>query len=202
MHVYVESNFVLELALLQVEHESCEKIIELAEAGKVNLVLPAYSLIEPYETIVRYAKTRTRISTDLTTEINQLSRSTPYRDEIDALRKATGLLVRSQEEEKERLRSTIDKLLAVTKIIPLDAQIISSAGKYQVAHDLSPQDSIVYASVLQHLSTTGTVAKCFLNRNSKDFDDPDIEDALSKYDCKMLFSFINGYGYISSQLGS
>lgn len=202
MDVYVESNFVLELALLQEQHESCEKIIKLCEASKVNLILPAYSLVEPYETIVRYAKKRTKISNDLVTEVKQLSRSKPYQEEIEALQKINGFLVRSQEEEKTRLRSTIDRLLAVTEIIPLDAQILSAASKYQLAHDLSPQDSIVYASVLQHLSNSGSVAKCFLNRNSKDFDDPDIEDALNKYGCKMLFSFDSGYGYISSKIGS
>ena len=53
MDIYVESNFVLELALLQEHHESCEKIIQLCEASKVKLILPAYTLVEPYETIMR-----------------------------------------------------------------------------------------------------------------------------------------------------
>jgi hypothetical protein len=57
MDVYVESNFVLEVALLQEQHESCEKIIELSEAAKAHLIVPAYSLVEPYETIARYART-------------------------------------------------------------------------------------------------------------------------------------------------
>ncbi len=87
MDVYVESNFVLEVTLLQEQHESCEKIIELCEASKVNLILPAYSLVEPYETIVRYAKKRTKISNDLATEVKQLSRSKPYQEEIEALQK-------------------------------------------------------------------------------------------------------------------
>lgn len=202
MDVYVESNFVLELTLLQEQHESCEKIVELCEAKKVNLILPAYSLVEPYETIIRYAKNRTKISNDLATEVKQLSRSKPYQEEIDALQKINGFLVRSQEEEKTRLRNTIDRLLAVTEIIPLDVQILSTASKYQLAYDLSPQDSIVYASVLKHLTTSVSSARCFLNRNSKDFDDPDIEDALNKHGCKMLFRFDNGYGYISSKIGS
>jgi len=202
MDVYVESNFVLELALLQEQFESCERIIELCEMGKAHLILPAYSLIEPYETIVRYAKNRKKISNDLATEAKQLSRSKPYQDEINALQKITGFLIRSQEEEKERLRSTLDRLLAVAEIIPLDAQIISAAGKYQLDRELSPQDSIVYASVICHLNQSASVDKCFLNRNSKDFDDPDIVDALDRYSCKMLFSFNNGYDYISNQIKS
>ena len=103
MDVYVESNFVLELALLQEHHESCEKIIQLCEASKVKLILPAYTLVEPQETIVRYAKKRIKISNDPATEVKQLSRSKPYQEEIEALQKINGFLVRSQEEEKTRL---------------------------------------------------------------------------------------------------
>jgi len=68
MIVYVETNFVLELALLQEQHESCEAIVQLCQAGAIRLVLPAYSLIEPYETIVRYLKNRTRVASDLASE--------------------------------------------------------------------------------------------------------------------------------------
>ena len=202
MDVYVESNFVLELTLLQEQHESCEKIIQLCEIGKIKLILPAYTLVEPYETIVRYAKQRIKISNDLAAEVKQLSRSKPYQEETEALQNLNGFLVRSLEEEKTRLRNTIDRLLAVTEIIPLDAQILSEASKYQFLHDLSPQDSIVYASVLQHLSNSDSTSKCFLNRNSKDFDDPDIEDALNKHGCKMLFRFDSGFGYISNKIAS
>lgn len=39
MIVYVESNFVLEVALQQEQHESCNSIIQMAEEGKLQLVL-------------------------------------------------------------------------------------------------------------------------------------------------------------------
>lgn len=53
MIAYVESNFVLELALLQASHASCEAILRLCEEGSVQLVVPAFSLAEPYETLGR-----------------------------------------------------------------------------------------------------------------------------------------------------
>ena len=53
MNVYVESNFVLELALLQEQHASCEALLRLCEEGGIQLVIPAYSLAEPYETLTR-----------------------------------------------------------------------------------------------------------------------------------------------------
>ena len=110
---------------------------------------------------MRYAKNRTKISNDLATEVKQLARSKPYQEEIDALQGVTGFLIRSQEEEKERLRTTIDRLLKGSKVVPLDSEILVSARKYQLDHDLSPQDSIIYASVLKHFSTSSSEANCF-----------------------------------------
>ncbi|HEX8213826.1 MAG TPA: hypothetical protein VF584_26905 [Longimicrobium sp.] len=46
MIVYAESNFLLELAYLQEEHESCEEILALAESGRIRLLLPAFAVVE------------------------------------------------------------------------------------------------------------------------------------------------------------
>ena len=58
MNVYVESNFVLELALLQEQSASGEAILRLGEEHRVHLVVPAYALVEPYETLARRHKQR------------------------------------------------------------------------------------------------------------------------------------------------
>jgi len=47
MIVYVESNFVLELAFLQEEYERCLELLRLAESQDIHLVLPAVSIGEP-----------------------------------------------------------------------------------------------------------------------------------------------------------
>jgi hypothetical protein len=39
---YVESNFILELAFRQEDHQSCESLLQLAEVGSIQLVLPAF----------------------------------------------------------------------------------------------------------------------------------------------------------------
>lgn len=199
MNVYVESNFILELALRQEQAAACEKILSICEAGKAKLVLPAFCIAEPYETLVRRAKQRGNLSRDLATELGQLLRSEPYREEVGALQDVTNILLRSGEEETQRLNQTLDRVLNITDVIPLERNILMSAIAHQAGLDLSPPDSIVYASVLHHLSTTVPAAGCFLNRNSKDFDDPDIVNALGNYNCKMLPRFDRGYEYIQSQ---
>ncbi|ADI64614.1 hypothetical protein [Trichormus azollae] len=78
MGVYVETNFVLELALLQEQQESCQQLLNLAESGRINLILPAFSLTEPYETLICREKIRGKLLHNLRDELNQLGHSLPY----------------------------------------------------------------------------------------------------------------------------
>lgn len=53
MIVYVETNFVLEIAREQEQVVSANKILALAEEGKIELAFPAFTLSEPFSTIIR-----------------------------------------------------------------------------------------------------------------------------------------------------
>lgn len=201
MDVYVETNFVLELALLQEQQESCQKLLDLAEAGRINLILPAFSLTEPYETLIRREKNRRNLSQDLHKELSQLGRSLPYQQQVHTYQEITEFLVNSGREEKQRFQIVVEKLLVVSKVIPLTVEILIAAMGYQSDPDFTPQDAIVYASVVEHLNKSGEQRCCFINRNSKDFDNPDIQEALDKYNCRILFKFDAGFGYIKNQIG-
>jgi hypothetical protein len=49
MIILAESNFVLELAFQQEERDEVERLVVMAEAREVELVIPACALFEPYE---------------------------------------------------------------------------------------------------------------------------------------------------------
>lgn len=196
MKVYFETNFVLELALLQEQHESCSKLLSLSEQDVVEMAMPVFCVAEAYETLIRRSKQRMRLAQDLINELRQLARSQPYKSEIDAFQNITGLLVRSTQEEDARLAQALDRMLKCTTLIILDANVLSSAGQARSLFKLQPQDSIVYASIAHHLASSRGES-CFLNRNKNDFDDPDIEEDLKKLGCKVLFSFDDGYHYVS-----
>lgn len=201
MIVYVESNFVLELALLQETHQKCEKLLEQSEAGSVRLVLPALCLTEPLETLVRRAKDRRALAFKLETEVGQLSRTALFELKRDIVSEITELLLKSAKDEKLRLFQKLDKILKVSEIIPMKPEILLLATDFQNTLKLSPQDSVVYASVVHHLNTSDdAIPKCFLNRNSKDFGQLNIKETLERHNCKLLFSFEKGYNYIQSQV--
>ena len=197
MIVYVESNFVLELAFLREEHESCLELLSLSESGDICLVLPAFSIGEPYETWVRRSKQRLELGRQLKTTIDELSRSRPYQESSDEFQELTDLLLRSDKEEKRRLDDTLQRILQTVEVIPIDLGIIRDAITFQSSPGLSPQDSIVYASILDHLTTASEELRCFITKD-KDFANPDIENQLTAYNCQLLTKFANGLGYVRS----
>lgn len=79
-------------------------------------------------------------------------------------------------------------------------EILTAAIEYEYALDFTPQDAIVYASIIEHLSKSHEQQRCFINRNSKDFDNPDIEEALDRYGCRILFKFDSGFSYVKRQI--
>jgi hypothetical protein len=51
MIVYVESNFVLEIALGQEQATSAEALLAFSESRSIELVLPSLTLTEPFSTV-------------------------------------------------------------------------------------------------------------------------------------------------------
>ena len=200
MQVYVESNFVLELALRQEQWRSCDNIVKLCEEGSVQLILPGYCLAEPHEALVRRRKRRTRVREDVEGELKQLARTDFYGDRLEEFRELASFLIGSAEDEDGRLTVVTSQLLQLAEVISLDASVLAASTDYRQRHGLSPQDAIVYASVLSHLQARRVSVSCFLNRD-KDFGDEYVVEELRNCGCELLQSFDVGYQYVVDNVG-
>ncbi len=200
MNVYVETNFVLELAFQQEQFVSCEQILQLGEAGGIKLVIPAYSLAEPHEKLIRQANSRKELQRKLRDELQQLSRTASYMSRISSIQDIANLLVQSNEEDQQRFVQYRERLLESAEVIALTADILTEAAVGEEGYTLKPQDALVYASVITHIRQNQPQIACFLNRNTKDFDSPNIVDELNRFNCRMIPRFDQGYGFIRSQL--
>ena len=90
MRVYVESNFVLKLALAQEQAASCEGILAYRVSGGAELVVPAYAMAEPFEALTRRGRERERLKGDLDRKLTQLARSDRFAERAPRLRDLTG----------------------------------------------------------------------------------------------------------------
>ena len=199
MNIYVETNFVLELVFEQKQSGSCEQILELCESNRAKLVIPAYSLVEPHEKLNRQAISRRNLQQSLNNELRQLSRSNSYSSRIERIQDIASLMVQSNQEEWQRFVHYREKLLRTGEIIALTSTILEEAASCETHYNLKPQDAVVYASVVQHLNDDQPQQACFLNRNSRDFDSPDIVNKLNNLNCRMIFRFDDGHSFIQSQ---
>jgi len=200
MNVYVESNFVLEQALEQEQCESCEQLIGLASAGSIQLVIPAFSLAEPHGALLRTKNARSRLRSELLPHLRELARSRAYREASTNFDELADILLRSGEREREGLQRTIERMINAAQVIPLDSRVLDMAGIIEAGFGLSAQDSIVLASIVSHLAETKPVESCFLNRNTKDFEGPDVRETLEQYACKFFGRLDEGLHYIEARL--
>lgn len=199
MNVYAESNFVLELALRQEDHDHCERILQHAEAERIQLLLPAYSLAEPYQTWHRRGRHRDELREKLEDELAHLSRSEPYARLVEGSSHITALLSRSIDEEKKRLDFLCRRLVPAATILELTETTIDRSLDFQTDRDLSPPDSIVYASVLGHLRSVDAGGdQIFVTRDPEDFLTPDIEEELGDLGARVIPSFADARALIDT----
>ena len=198
MNVYAESNFVLELVLEQEQHASCEMLVSMAEREDVTLVLPAFSLFEPFTTLYRRQRERNDLHDRVQRELAQLARTKTLATEVSAI-SLPALLVRSTQAAASRFNDVLGRRLRIAQVIPLTDKVLEAARAACASYGFDLPDGIVFASVAADLATRAASDSCFLNRNTKDFADPAIVTALSARGCKMMGSFDAGVNFISTQ---
>jgi predicted nucleic acid-binding protein len=198
MNIYVETNFILELVFEQEQCAICEKILGFFEAQKANLIIPTYSLAEPHKKLIRQAKERRKLQQSLDQELRELSRTKSYKKRLYSIENIKSLIVQSSQDASEKFVKYREYILKIAEIIPLNANILLKAVSAEENYDLSPQDALVYVSVLKHLQNNKPDQACFLNRNSKDFKTPDIIDELKSLNCRLITQFNDGYDFLIS----
>jgi hypothetical protein len=104
MNVYVETNYILELAFQQEQVSSCESILRLCESGKAKLIVPAYCLAEPHEKLRRQSRAREELQKTLDAEVRQLSRTTSYKVRLQNIKEIASLLIQSNDDERKLLK--------------------------------------------------------------------------------------------------
>ncbi len=202
MIVYVESNFLLEVALEQEQLSSAEAILKLTEESKIELAFPSFALSEPFATVMHRDNERTKLHQDLTMTLGQLQRSEPHKQTIHDLQPLLTILQYAVDREFALLHSTLARLLDVGQSIELDKSSLKQALVYQGQFDLGPQDSIIYSTIIADLQKRPRQeVKCFLSRDKRAFfAKPGIRSELTSYNCRYIESFKQGLDFIQHAL--
>lgn len=192
MDVFVESNFILELAFLQGQHLACGRILAGALAERYRLQVPQYALTEVFQTLRYRSNERAEQQGYFQREIEQHRRETDA-DLVDTdnlVRLLNNLLTERTTAQTARLYATTAQLVRVALGPPLTTEVLTEAQTVQARHGVSPQDALVYASVLAGLRLLPTEApKLFITRNPRDFEQPLIIEELRVLNCRLMSNF-------------
>ena len=133
--------------------------------------------------------------------LKKLQRSTPFREDISGLITASAILKDAYTRQIGLLHSTFDKLLSVGECIEINVVNFREAVRYQTTASLAPQDSIIYAAIIEDLkSRPKEEQKCFLSRDEKAFDNPTIKQELGIYNCRYIKNFNDGLQFIQHSI--
>lgn len=203
MRVYVESNFILELALGQEEAAEAEEILSLTQRGAIELWIPEFALCEPFTTLARRGIERRDLAEGVVREITQLRRSPTHARDVRRLRHVPAFLAGISNAQADQRDQVILSVLRAGRFINLDAAVFASAITYRQRYGFrSMQDAIIYACVLSSLATLPPAGgKCFITRNPRDFErDPRIRSELASSNCALVSRFSSGLGLIRSRV--
>ena len=199
MIVYVETNFVLELAYLRNTSDNCQGLLDLAADGKISLVVPAFALIEARLAWRSKVARRNRLHSDVRKELGELSRSRPLTDIASQSQAFVAALIDTAEQDRGRLESAVDDLLRQATVLPTESAIVTQARAAEILWDLSPQDSVVCMTVLDHAGRNKG-PKLFVTQNKNDFRVPQIEEELTRHGCKLLVAFDSAEAFVRKEI--
>jgi predicted nucleic acid-binding protein len=197
--VYVETNFLLEIAYLQERCDSCQLILDFTKARTITLALPAYSAAEARATAHRRATERREVQAILRKHIREISRSEPFRGLSEQSRDVLTALVAGDKEARERLEVAIQTVEEHGITIPMTGEVIRMARAHELTHSLSSQDALVLASVRSHAEKS-TEQKCFISQDLRAFEEPAVLNEISSVECKFVSNFTDAVGYIKNAL--
>jgi hypothetical protein len=198
--VYVETNFVLELAYLRTTSDNCQRLLDLAQERRITIVIASFALVEARLAWQRNAKRRHRLHSAVRTELGELSRSRPLIDIPAQSQVFVAALIDTVQQDRDRLEKALETFAGVGTVMPTEPPTIIRAYDAEQRFGLSPSDALVYASVIEHIQGGAAGPKIFVTQNKNDF--RVVEDELASYGCKLMFSFDAAEGYVRSKLVS
>jgi predicted nucleic acid-binding protein len=188
--VYVETNFILELALFQEQSGSVEEMLRRAARGEDHLRFSTLAVAEAISKLGRRPVERGEFLQRLQAESHQLQRSRPLQalaKSITDVAKEIGALARVESDQLEAVLMTIFR---VGQVIEMDRSVLDLARAYTRDYDLSLTDAIVHASTISDLSVTPRdPPKLFTSRDARAFTTPSLQDELATYGCDCILNF-------------
>jgi hypothetical protein len=202
MRLYAETNFLLELARAQTAAHACDDLLELCVKGRLELVMPVFSLTEASNKLDARLREKLRFNDSVRNFIADDAR-TPDNARLEGARDALrAALLTSSESDALRFASVIDAVAKNCHWIDLGLAVALEGRSCEKLFELRPFDAVVLASVVTHLRASTRDQSIFVTTNKRDFDAPEIRGVLQSQGCELITNFEHALKRIAASVVS
>lgn len=201
MNVYVESGFIMTLALRQDDHQAARQIVQLAQANQIILKIPAFSFSEPLATVQYRANNRNRLVEELRKETRELGRTQSHQVMARELDQYIIQMTRIVQLHLDAIEAVVLELSRTATLLQLDPTVLARAASYKQTADLRLQDAIVLASILLDREHHQAQDPALFISQDKDFQVPPVQDLLRLAGCRHIPDFTNAVRFIERPTG-
>lgn len=156
--LYVESNFILRLALRQEQRQECERLMQAAESNSLKLAMPVLALFESLYRIRGKSQERAAQDRQLLQMFKELRRTDiePHLQAASHLHEARLKLELLDGLERSQLASTIERLGRCAHILGVSTSLFQEAYEYEAQEEMSLEsaDALMLSAILAHARET------------------------------------------------
>jgi hypothetical protein len=109
-------------------------------------------------------------------------------------------LIDTARQDRSRLETAVETLASVGTVTATPPATLAKAYEVEQRLGLSPQDAVVYTSVVEHIQSESSPEKVFVTQNRRDF--LVVADELASHGCKLVFTFDAAEGYVRSKIAT
>jgi hypothetical protein len=151
IRIFVETPFVLQLALRQEHAAFCTRLLDLADSGEIEIVVPLLALVEPLGTLRLRALKNIERNNRWRTEARDLARTNEphYRQAAEALQDAGLHTAQMDDEERRNLNEVITRLWKSVRVALPSATTFQTAFELESAKGQTGIDALAIASILE-----------------------------------------------------
>jgi hypothetical protein len=188
--VYVETNFLFELATGRDKKDSCGLLLEWARQQQIHLRLPATALTEMRTALRRRAAIQLGVARDLGDQFRDVQRGRD--DEIARTYKAAETYLKATvKTEGNHLSVLTEELSRIAAIIPLDGDVLALSERFRALEVLTGDgDLLNFASIMRDLELqkfNGETAPSMFITGDADFGN--VRKHIRPYSCDLLTSY-------------
>ena len=201
MKVYVETNWLLDLALEQERIQASSFVLELAKNSKIRLYLPEICLVEADQKIVRRKLQRETLIENLRNEGRELIRSHDARYQLQAaaINQDIFQLRDISDFEREHFDTTVRNISKFLTWLHFGNGSLQNSFDLENNYELSRLDALIYAVIRTDAASDLATEKCFIDYDGH-FKNPELKLDMVGLGITFLSSPMSVENFLRSQI--